>query len=387
MTLFLVASLAMATPIPYWQEKPFVGFTHRECRFASLGEIVSDTEASPTETGHWRVSAVTPEVTSLSTWHFGLSSNVGPQVFDDTPFSALFLAQVPNGGESHMSVPSAHAFTPMRYRSSDGDFKASLGLRKSFFGKRLVWTVGHHLIFSAAAVSNASLGQNPTGRMELATGPTGSWMSGLEFLLENWHFSGAYDARRQVQLTQTVDARIPVTPGLAVGEVITLSATTHWAPESLMAAALHQIWPGIWVGASLRWENWRPYEPPFLVVQSGNDRSKSDPIETKNTLNPGLSVKMETGRHNAHLRYLFQPSPLLDSSLSGNTNLIDTSIHSVTLDYSHEVTSRLHVGLHFRIDTLTERKVTKVRSDVPGSPGYTISGSVLSLGTSVSLDL
>lgn len=362
-------------------------FEQRFGNMSTLNDVVSDSEKFPTENGTWRVSSVTPEITRTQTWNLSGASKLGPSWGDGFPMVGGVFAQLPSGGTSRISIPSPFAFTALRYPSSDGDFMGSLCLRKSVLGDRLSLGIGHKFIFAAAAAaSQARLGQAPTGRMELSTGPTGSWFFGISSTHGQSTISLLYAQKSLVRVTQTTTAEIPLSPGISASQKVNLAATTHWAPESIRVSNTERL--GLLLfQASLTWENWRDFEPPFLKIVSGDTQSQNPDTEMRNTINPELKLSLPFQKHTGSITYAFKPSPLLDISLQGEANLLDTDIHAVTLAYQYQVSETFSVGTTIAFDYLTPRTVTKRQNDVPGSPGFVISGQVWRAAASLVLSL
>ncbi len=343
-----------------------IGFSRRSLNFVPPGDV--------------------GEMPPLSTWNLDLNTRVWRAFWDDTRPAVDLRLQIPQGGVGRTSLKDPRDFVPLRYSVSDGDFGAEIALNKSLLDESVTLKLGHRFVVSATAAAEAQIGKNPSARMELATGPVGSWFGAISATRRPHTWGLTYAQNLAARVTQSVDAGFEVA-GVILNQPVTLSATTRWEPETAAVLYHYQATRFQRFGIHLAWENWRPFEAPFLNIESPLAQNRITVAPTlQNTLSPGLDWMWQMGDHRTDFAYQFRPTPLTYDSLTRGLNLFDTDTHRFALIYRWQATPSAGFFFSLTRDIWVPRRVEKSNPNPPGVsgvPGYTIEGGAWFIGTAV----
>lgn len=249
------------------------------------------------------------------------------------------------------------------------------------FDEALTLSLGHRFFVAAAATAEALIGENPSGSMELATGPVGAWFG--EIRLAHYPHSIAIEYRDKLasHIVQKMDAGIEVS-GVVLNRPVSLSATTRWEPES--AVIQYRFQPSRFFGAGLGlgWENWRAYETPFLKIDASVDDGQ--PV-LKNTLSPKAQITLGWGASRTTLEYNYLPSPLVEPSPLQPASLFDNNTHRIVFRSEFLLSSDATIGLLVSRDFWQTRRLSAASSSEVSH--FTVGGGAWLVGSTLSLSL
>ena len=323
-------------------------------------------------------------VNDSNNWQVFLQTPVGPNFIDGTrPWSAVMLT-MPNSGSSRTSIPNFNTAVPLRYHTAYNDYSAVVWGGKMLLNENLSIGIGYQFSFSAAGNAETNLGEKPGGRMELSTGPEGAWIVGASSRVSPHDFGLTYTQSHASHVKQIVEANVSVNPGVVIVQPMTLSATTKWEPESVVFNYHYRLSSSQNFGINISWENWRPYELPFLKVETIGSSTGQSSVEMKNIVCPGINWDVRMSKHHFRFDLKASPSPLIEGAANGQFNLLDTDTQIIAFKYAFDLGTRSALSFTTQWDRFKERRI---ENGGEHTSYFTVGGYAFWLGTSLQLAL
>lgn len=296
------------------------------------------------------------------------------------------------------SASTPQDFFPLRYGTSDAQFKATLSGAVEILPNTLSFGAGLSLyIVTGGNAELAVTGDNPTGRMALDVGLRATPLMGLYFeeglTGASLVFREAVDPVFQQSFTGTV----PLGGDTILKQPVLIKTSLYYEPRLLEGDLQHRfVFAKVSVGVTL--QQWTKWQPAFLMAEVPDaggtvHRTAAPTIGLKDTISPRASIEVPliSDRLIFAAGYQFRPSPVKD--VSGPANPLDTDVHVVGTSFRHNIGEvewlpfDLTWGLYAQYHWMKNRTVTKTAGAEVGSPGYTVQGHAYTFGISLGADL
>lgn len=373
-----------------------IGLTAASFAWGALGNVVVDSPEFRVEDGRLRRADVPAREAGVTALSLGLRVPIRAKVRWLPPMGLGVTASGPVSTLRQFRASSPYDFAPLRYGTSDTQFKATVGLSAAVFRG---FSVGAGVDVFVTAAGNADVavgGREPVGRFAMDVGWNTAAVLGAYWRDERTSVGFVYRQRIQPRLRQDLVGVVAVGGADVAALPLELAATLYGEPETYDLEVGRRT--GKWtIAASVRWERWRGVETSALAVRAhlpgGNTRrTRSDVVRLDDVLSPAASIAYALDdRWSLGAGYRWSPSPVSDRS--GIANTLDAGTHVVGLGVSQKLGAGAIVPCPVRWSFGLERhwaesvSVTKARADAVGAPGYVLSGSGLGVHAGLELAL
>ncbi len=219
-----------------------------------------------------------------------------------------------------------YAFTPLRYGTSDSQFKGTLSAAIEIVPRVLYFGAGLSLFITSSGNAETTLvTENPTGRFALDVGLNTAAVVGTFVKGDSWQAGVVYRQEVAPQLEQRFAGTVGLGDGDAVIQPLLFRSTLYFEPHTFDAEFQTDLGPLV-ASVGLSYQLWSRYRPSYLVAQTknakGNTLVTEEPgIPFHDTLSPRVSVEVPVWRRQILVGagYRYRPSPVGDLSGPGNT--------------------------------------------------------------------
>jgi len=296
------------------------------------------------------------------------------------------------------SASTPQDFFPLRYGTSDAQFKATLSGAVEVIPEYLMFGAGVSLyIVTGGNAEVAVTGDNPSGRLALDVGLRAAPVAGLYF--ENGGTGASLVFREAIDpvFQQSFTGTVPVAGDTVVKQPVLVRTSLYYEPRLLEGDLQHNFGFAT-ISAGIAYQQWTSWKAAFLTAEvpdsSGNThRTQVPSIGMRDTWSPRVSfeVPLVGERLSFAAGYQFRPSPVKD--VSGAANPLDTDIHVVGASFHHHLGEvewlpfELNWGLYAQYHWMKNRTVNKASGADVGAPGYSVQGHAYAFGVTVGADL
>ena len=367
------------------ESEPAFGIGVATTRFGwnGLGNVVVDSPAFRVEDGRLRRAEVTPPETLVTEMLVGIRVPIRSTVRWLPPMGIGVAASGPLSTLRQFRASSPYDFAPLRYGTSDAQFKANVGVSAALTPR---FFLGAGLDVFVTAAGNAEVavgGQEPVGRFAMDVGWNTAAVFGAFWNGDATTAGLTYRQRIAPRLRQEFVGAIALGGADVAALPLALEATLYGEPETFELEVGRRL-GRFTFAAGLRWERWNGLSTSALAVRARLPEGKvrrtgSGDVRFRDTLSPAASVTFAASeRWNVSGGYRWSPSPMVD--YSGPANVIDLGTHVVGLGVSQRLDSGAILPCPIRWSVAVQRhfaeavSVTKTRADAVGAPGYRLSG-------------
>lgn len=335
----------------------------------------------------------------LSLWAVGYGSSFElPRWMDDRHGGFGLTLSGPFERLRTYSASTPQDFFPLRYGTSDAQFKATLSGAIEIFPETLSFGAGMSMyIVTGGSAEVALTGDNPTGRMALDVGMRATPIAGLFFEHGDTAASLVFREAIDPVFQQAFSGTVRLGGDSVLQQPVLVRTSLYYEPRLFESDLQHDFgFAKLSVGAA--YQEWKQWKPAFLMTETPDasgrvHRTNAPTITLKNTVSPraSLEVPLYGRRLVFSTGYQFRPSPVVE--VSGAANPLDTDTHVVGASFRHTLGEvewlpfELSWGLYVQYHWMKSRTVTKTADISVGSPGYTVNGRAYTFGISLGVDL
>jgi hypothetical protein len=375
-----------------------IGTMGTSVQYSTHGEGLIDSTRYRTLDGENRSGAIQIPNQNSILWSLGYSQPLAIPFWREHRSGIGISLSGPFDKLRRYSSSSAFDFGPLRFGTSDGQFKATTSTSLELLKEKLFLGGGINIYMSSSGVSETtSGGENPSGRMIMDVGLNTAAVFGL--YAKQGFFSGAAVYRQAINPTfsQKILPRFALNGRESPMPSVQIDSSFYYEPALFETEAQFDLGGLVLVGGiSYQW--WSGYKPSYLNISSqdanGKNRSSIPPeYVVKDTWNPRVALEKTFWKGNSKISagYQYRPTPVAD--LSGSGNLIDSTAHIVGLSFEQHLFSNqflfsdIRVALSAQYQWMPERTVVKSSSEYIGAPGYSFSGKTWVYGLSIHAQL
>lgn len=307
-------------------------------------------------------------------------------------FSPIGSFAETNSGDPNLPEYSLYR---SRYRRTQIHFNFGVPLSDNFF-----LSFGAHVGFQVAARVNTQVslsdnyGSNGSAKTQIEPSLAGILSFAYKKGNDISYVTFQQEMKSNLDAIATGDISDPPLTLINIG----LESMIYYDPHILRIGQTLDFNP-VYVYMALEYQMWENYVPPFIQVNNlGGTVRASDRFESltlRNTFNPKIGVQYSvTDKFNLSTGVSFRQSPF-DSDFSGAGNTIDSDSFIISAGAGYEISlfgKQAQLGLSVQEHRLKEKTVTKTEGQENGSsgvkigsPGYNISGSVISASAGINV--
>ena len=287
-------------------------------------------------------------------------------------------------------------FFALRYGNSDSQFAATISGSVELWPEHLYFGTGVSFYISGGGNADATLSENPTGRMALDVGLESALVTGFVGKVERTRLGFSYHQELNPTFVQQLEARVPIL-GTTFRQPILVRSSLYYEPHRFELEGQHDF-GNCKVSMGLAYQLWQQYTPPVLIVETqtlgGETRTTqlASP-QLRNTVSPRASLTVPTvnRRWSFSGGYEFRPSPI--ASTADEANVLDSDTHILGLGIEHTVlpgefiAGQMRFGLFGQYHRLSERDIAKNAREGRAASSYKFSGSSYTYGIYLQAEL